>query len=115
MLATVLQSVPSVKTSRRFLFLLPILAFLLMARTLLIAVLCGFIFAVALGPLCSLLRRRLGRARGLAPLLVVLGALTVVALPIVACVALGTDDITVLSERLGELQLRDVSTETTRM
>lgn len=106
----------SVKPSRRWLFLLPIAVFFLFAKALLVPILCGAIFAVALAPVCSLLRRRFGSR---APTLVVILALTLVALPIIACVALGSADIAELSGKLLGLErasmLREMSRETTRV
>jgi predicted PurR-regulated permease PerM len=54
------------------LFVLPLIAFLLFSWTLLVAMACGAIFAIALAPSCEALRRRLGRFGELAPALVVM-------------------------------------------
>jgi predicted PurR-regulated permease PerM len=100
-------------------FLLPLVLFLSLAGSLLIAVACGAIFAIALEPLCAWLGGRLGRFRSAAPGLVVVLALSVVALPVALCVAFGRGDLNTLSARLGELQkasvLRGMSAETTKM
>jgi predicted PurR-regulated permease PerM len=101
------------------LFLAPLALFLFISGSLLIAMLCGVIFAIALEPACDRVGRRLGRFHKGAPLLMVATSLSLVALPIVACVAFGSGDIKTLSGSLGELQkasvLRGMSAETTKM
>lgn len=104
---------------RRLLLAVPLVLFLLFSRTLLLAMICGAVFAIALTPLCEALRRRFARFGDFAPAVVVLLAMAFVAMPLAICAAFGAKDIETLGQRLVALEqvrlIEGVSSETTKM
>lgn len=99
-------------------FLVPLLLFLLVAHSLLVAMACGVVFAVAAEPAAQRFNRALGKARGLAPAFVMfLGGLFVAA-PIATCVAFGRADVAELGAKIADLNsqttLSGVSAETSK-